>query len=228
MNVLITQRYEQNKNGDWCDVFETNYKNYFKSYGINLIPISNNESNINKFIKEFDISGIILSGGADIIKDKHSERYVLEMYLLILAIAKNIPVLGICSGMHRINQYFGGSLCDNNSFDMQEHKKLGNHIHDITILHPELIDKYNKLPNKPRPFAIDKIKTNSYHNQAISTVIMPDSLKYFAIAVSEVEGLYAEHHPIAGIQWHPERENAPNKLDKILINAFLNKKLFWS
>ncbi len=218
MNILITQRHEPNKHGDWIDSLENEYVEFFESFEMNLVPVSNTSKNIAEMLSTYKPRGIILSGGESIGLSKEREKR--ESQLIDFAVNENIPVLGICRGMQFINVYFGGKLIDIDRIDKTgEYKDI--RTHKIKIVNESLGDLLggNREPS-----------TNSYHEQGILKEGLGTDIGVFGVfeGLGLVEGLYHEKYPIAGVQWHPERKASSTALDKVLISKFLDRTLFWS
>lgn len=218
MNILITQRHELNKHGDWIDSLENRYIAFFESCGMNLVLVPNTSKNIEGLLNTFNPSGIILSGGGDV--DLAEDRDKCEAQLVDFAVNKNIPVLGICRGMQFINVYFGGALTNINEIDPGGTHN-GVREHPIQIVHQDVRDLLE---------GIRELNTNSYHEQGVLKEGLGRGIGVFAVfdELGLVEGLYHENYPIAGVQWHPERKSSAGALDKVLINSFLDRTLFWS
>ena len=226
MIVAISQRnleYYENRN---IDALETNYIKYFESFGFTLLPIPNVCKNVWAYFKKFPIDSIILSGGNDVSpslygikqrnKDSSEQRDNTERKLIEIALEKRLPVFGTCRGMQFINVFFGGRLIQNVK------SKTG--VSHVRVIHPvQIVDKKAaEFLNK------DEFIVNSYHNQGIYSSSLSPELKSFAISKEGVvEGIYHPNHPIAGIQWHPERPNSDKKADKKLVESFINHRLFW-
>ena len=217
MWYLISMRTMISHHGDVRDVIEQNYINYFESLKINLIPVSNKTTNLNKYF-DLPIKGIILSGGNDIGEkwsglsstssvDEHRDEF--EISLIKFGIKNNMPILGICRGIQMINCFFGGKLEINN----KSLHSIGEHIVNITN---------TKQGNNT------EVLVNSYHNQIISQNTLSKSLRSFAKnpVDNSIEGLYHPKLPIAGIQWHPERGNSKS-VNKEIIEEFVMEKGFW-
>ena len=70
----------------------------------------------------------------------------------------------------------------------------------------------------------------SYHQQGVISSVLASPLQVFLTSesVNVVEGLFHPKYPIAGIQFHPEREQEIPICVKRLIKAFLKKELHWS
>ncbi len=231
MNILITQRRSRNVHGDWIDCLEDSYVRYFEAFGLNLYPVPNVTGNPERFFDSLSPAGIILSGGGDVSPQLYcgrscdgagiGERDILESKLLELAIGKGLPVLGICRGMQFINVYFGGRLVQDIGKDDRQklHKTPGSH--GITVLHKGLIEMLGDRT---------VFETNSYHNQGVRREDLAKDISPFAefSDLDLVEGIYHRGYPIAGIQWHPERPDAPAELDRVLMQCFLKRQLFWS
>lgn len=219
--IAITSRTRKEEFQN-IDFISQDYLDYFKQFNINLIILPTGIDDYNPYFENNLIEGLILSGGNDISpelynypninsKDCCLRRDKTEQKLLEIAIKKNIPVLGICRGMQFINIYFGGKLIQDLK---QEHVKKE---HEIEIKNQELKEKINP----------DMIIVNSYHNQGLTSKEISNELEIIATTKEGmIEALNHKTYPIAGIQWHPER-NKPQDINKILIKSFLNEELFW-
>lgn len=127
----------------------------------------------------------------------HRGRDELEVPLVREAIARGLPVLGICRGMQLINVCLGGSL-----------------YQEISVFYEESPVLTTLLPRKPveiapssrlsRILRRSKLSVNSLHFQSVKT--LGDGL--IAVAresngiVQAIEHTGASY--IVGVQWHPE------------------------
>ena len=134
--------------------------------------------------------GIILTGGNTLVKygGDAPVRDRVEKQLMQYATENSIPVLGVCRGMQFINDFFGGTLrpCDNH----------------IATAHPLLpLNSGRVIPNDPN------LVVNSFHDMCIDQLALELSIIYES-KDGVAEAIEHKHLPIAGIMWHPERENA--------------------
>lgn len=145
---------------------------------------------------------IVLTGGDDI--GSTPERDRAETNLLKLAIARRIPVIGVCRGMQLINGYLGGTTVP-----------VAGHVacsHDVSIS-PDWQQYYG-----------ERISVNSYHNQGIAAGTLGDSLDIAATDPDgAVEGIRHKDLPVAGIMWHPERAGAPSG-DRALFDSLARQE----
>ncbi len=227
MLVAISQRQQYNKHNAPIDVLEHNYSEYCKSLGILVLPIPNVASRVQAYFDNFPIEGIILTGGEDINPKVYGEdidwpnisplRDQTEKKMLEIAVARRIPVLGICRGMQFIKVFFGGQLVKNIKEETTSEHAPGKD-HKVVLTEEKIVLMAGKK----------EIIVNSFHNQAVTTHTLSPELKTFALADDGViEGLYHPSLPIAGIQWHPERKSADEKINNILMEAWVRKGLFW-
>jgi len=228
MIIAISQKQEQNIHGDLTDTLEHNYLNYLKQWNITPVIIPNNLSNLQTYLKQFKIDRIILTGGNDIDPQSYNQprpqnillvpqRDQTETTIIKYAIQHNIPLLGICRGIQFINVYFKGKIINiKQTFGPNVH--LPRHAHSLNIT-----DEYTKK------IIGSQTTVNSYHNYAINQQTISPQLRPFAQSPDElIEGFYHPTLPIAGILWHPERDSPDPEFNKKIINAFMNKELFWN
>lgn len=175
---------------------------------IQAIPIwiPNSVTNLEQFLQEVDLDGIILSGGDNI--GQTPERDKTEIKLIDYAINNNIPIFGVCRGMQVLNKFFGGE---------QEFLNTDTHVgnnHSIKIKN----ESFSKLINST------DVLVNSYHRNIISVDSLAETLTPFAFSDIDntVEAFIHSTLPIIGVMWHPEREQ---KLfdEKIVGSIFKNK-----
>tara|TARA_B100000287_G_C20361749_1_gene674121 strand:+ start:67 stop:723 length:657 start_codon:yes stop_codon:yes gene_type:complete len=216
MKFLISQSIKMDDNGTKYNRLDDKYHIFFQNINISLIPVDNFISDKKKYFNS-DIKGVILSGSGDIEKipdidtiDRKpyffQERDHTENILIEYALNLKIPLIGICHGMQKINDYFGGSIHAYYHHKRETYSEQGI-SHDIQGL-DDLIGK-------------DKIYSiNQYHDHCILIEDLADNLKCFAVDVrfNTVEGFYNNEDRILGIQWHPEREINDNVAQDIFYN----------
>ena len=194
--VYVSQRVDIYPDiGERRDALDVKWYKLLGTEGFRVLPVPNNENQIELWLKDSPPSGVLLSGGntPSAYGGTAPERCKTDNVLLNFAIDNKIPALGVCGGMQSIALYFGGSL-----------KKVGGHIrtrHDLDGL---------VLSN-----------VNSYHEYAVD--IMPDG--FFVTANADdgvIEAIRHKSLPIAGIMWHPEREEVFKRADIKLITDLLH------
>jgi putative glutamine amidotransferase len=124
-------------------------------------------------------------------------RDSLEMSLIDQAVARGMPILGICRGMQLINVYFGGTL----------HQSLaGLYVEDPEIRTIRSRKRVTITPGTrlAKLLGTDQLRVNALHSQAVDRLGSG-----LLVSARDRNGIAQaiEHQTlplIEGIQWHPE------------------------
>ena len=168
------------------------------------------------------LDGLILSGGGDIpehmlheplhpaSKPIPRERWDSECRWLNTALAREIPVLGVCLGMQILCVAAGGTILQD--IPSQRPGALAHRSDREDLLHPVHIDKGSRLAHFART---EEALVTSSHHQAVINVPSP----YGVTARTPdgiIEGIEREGNAfVVGAQWHPERN--PGQPDWLLL-----------
>ncbi|MDX1977800.1 MAG: gamma-glutamyl-gamma-aminobutyrate hydrolase family protein [Pseudanabaenaceae cyanobacterium bins.68] len=158
------------------------------------------------------LDGLLLPGGGDIMPEiyggsNHSaiygvsaERDSWEISLAQAAIARQMPLLGICRGLQVINVAFGGNLY----LHLPDHfGELCHRLEEPTgcTQHQVEITRPSKLA---QALGVAQTLVTSWHHQAIDLA----APAWQVVAVAEdgvIEAIEHSSHPWAvAVQWHPE------------------------
>jgi putative glutamine amidotransferase len=134
----------------------------------------------------------------------HTDRDVFEKKIVDYAVAKNIPLLGICRGLQLVNVLNGGSLIQDageagNALHRSEHGK--DKEHEVSVIQASLLFEIAGTA---------KAMVNSAHHQSAEPLNLGNNLMVNALSNEGIiEGLeYADKQDRAFmicVQWHPER-----------------------
>ena len=106
---------------------------------------------------------------------------------LIRELGATTPILGVCLGHQSIGQVYGGDVV---RADRLMHGKTSPILHEGKSI-------FAGLPN---PF-----EATRYHSLIVKRETLPDCLEITAwTAENEIMGLKHKHHPVHGVQFHPE------------------------
>lgn len=210
--------------GGSCEAPMTYIKSVRLAGGVPMvIPVTSDDAQIEAVVNAID--GLVMTGGEDFdplkwygeeplraLGEVVPSRDEFDVKLIRAAVAKGIPVLGICRGEQLMAVAFGGSLWQDipsqikDSFvkHRQSPTASANGTHSITIEKGSFIEK---------AIGTDKAVVNSFHHQAIKDV--PEGFKVVARSADGIvegvertgrlDGKYADGGGlIMGLQFHPE------------------------
>jgi putative glutamine amidotransferase len=174
------------------------------------------------------IDGLLLAGGADIDPatygaQRHAEtvgtvpeRDAFEIALVHEAVARGMPVLGICRGMQLINVAYGGTLFQHLPEYMGHHEhcrvpgSFEDADHEVRLLEGSLA---------ARAAGESEHATKSHHHQGVDRV--GEGLRVTGYStIDELPEAIELPAPawVMGVQWHPEADPASTVV-KALVRA---------
>jgi putative glutamine amidotransferase len=157
------------------------------------------------------LDGLLLSGGSDMnpvsygaephpeTRPAREERDRFEIALAREAVARDMPVLGVCRGMQILNVAFGGTL-DQHIANLDVHRHTAGAFHD------------HEVALEPGSLAAqvaggERLRVKSHHHQAVET--LGDRLEISGRAVEDglIEAIQVPECRFAlGLLWHPEED----------------------
>lgn len=154
------------------------------------------------------VDGVVVGGGSDIdpalymgVDDGGGsydrERDLFEVQILEDALARDIPVLGICRGAQLMNVVLGGSLHQ----DVRPMRRRTSNRRTVLARKTVLVEQDSRLRDL---LGAERLKVNSLHHQAIDRLgdglrVVARDLDDLVQAVEHIEAPFR-----TGVQWHPE------------------------
>lgn len=157
------------------------------------------------------LHGLILSGGGDVdprhfgaelsgaeLEQIDPARDELELNLARAALARDIPVFGICRGCQVLNVAAGGGMIQH--FDGHRSPKESTAYHDVVV---EPQTHFHQIVGQ------DQLAVNTFHHQGMDRASIAPLFQPAAVAHPDswlVEAYESQAHRwVIGVQWHPER-----------------------
>ena len=191
--VGITQRsLMADVHGEQRYALDRRWFSFLDACGLVGVPLPNLPQIAADTAEAAALRGIVLSGGDDLVAygGTFPQRDETERRLLAWAMARGLPVLGVCRGMQLLVDAFGGRL-----------ERTDGHVasrHDVRTQ--------------------DGVRSvNSYHRLAARTV--PPALEVTATCDDIVEGVRHREADVVGMMWHAEREETFDPADVGAVSA---------
>ena len=173
------------------------------------------------------LDGVCLSGGPDLdpeaygARERHAELGptepsldAFELALALAAVARGMPLLGICRGSQALNVACGGTL----------HQHVDGHRQTAAATEPThevAVETGSRLHRITRS---RRLAVNSFHHQAVDK--LGEGLKVVARADDgTVEGIEGPGSFTIGVQWHAETLYGQLALFQALVRAAARTEL---
>lgn len=213
--------------GDWqlpADYLRAAYSSACEAVGLLPVLLPVTDDNAVRDAQLDAIDGLILTGGLDIHPRFYGEcelhpeteateerRDAHELALARAAVARDLPVFGICRGLQLLNVALGGTL----------HQHLPNHRqepHTSETAHPLRLAPGSRLSRILGD--ADMLAVNSHHHQAACSGA-PGLLVSARDEDGVVEALEKpDARFVLAVQWHPENLFAADTASRALFAAF--------
>lgn len=158
------------------------------------------------------LDGLILSGGGDVAPHYFNQplagaeeesidlkRDELEIGLAQAALARNLPIFGICRGCQVLNVAAGGAMIQH--FDGHRSPADGaTRFHAVRVT---AASRFREI------VGADRFEVNTFHHQGLDQASLAPDFRVAALADPDqwlVEAYESVRHAwVIGVQWHPER-----------------------
>ena len=177
-----------------------------------LLPEIEDEETAKAILDRLD--GLLLAGGGDVLPSRYGEetlpacgeddpqRDIFELLIIPMAIARNMPIFGICRGIQVLNVAMGGTLIQD--IESQQNIPKKTHQQEPPFSQPVHTVCFEKGSIFERITGATEIKANSMHHQAIKKPA--DGLQVDGRAEDGIiEAMSAKDGSrIFAVQFHPE------------------------
>lgn len=178
--IALTQRVEIiPAYGERRDALDQRWSQFLLHAGLWPIIVPNDPAYVEVILKQETFDGLLLTGGNSLVRygGEALERDEIESRLLNYAIARKLPVLGVCRGMQMLLDRYGATL-----------QQVSGH----TVAQQEI-----NIEGR-------RVQVNSYHDWG--TCEAPSDLEVWARADDGVvKAVRHRRQSLWGIMWHPER-----------------------
>lgn len=186
--IAVTQRVVlETHTGERRDALDQRWAPFLLACGLHPVVLPNHLATARGLLHNLPIRGVLLTGGNDLVAygGDAPERDEVENELLDAALRRDLPLLGVCRGMQLIQHRFGVPLV-----------RVEGHVRT----------------RFPIEFAGHSREINSYHCYgAIQSV--PELEVLCQTSDGVIKAIRHSSAAVAGIMWHPEREQPFNSGD---------------
>ena len=229
--IGVTMSTGNNDGGSWWLTSSTNrsYTDWVVRAGGAPLCLPNPDTAlIDRYLDSID--GLLLTGGEDVAPLLYGQepakgmgtvdvpRDRFELPLARAALARSLPIFGICRGIQLLNIAAGGTLLQdlNSQPDRGQHQMRASG--GRTVHHNIDIEPGSRLAGV---LGAERLAVNSYHHQAVAEV--GSGLCVTARALDgTVEALEGEgQRYLLAVQWHPEVMEPDHEPTARLFDAFI-------
>lgn len=175
------------QHGQALETAETAWIRFADLCGFRILFVPNSVTGAKDLLKNINIAGVLLTGGGTIgeMDNGLKNRDLVEISLLRQATENELPVLGICRGMHRISALSG----------------------QLPSFHPGHTGTSHQIEG-----CADARTVNSFHD--LSLKVAPEGYHtLWKSSDGVIEAIQSYCERTLACMWHPEREDIPNSLD---------------
>lgn len=194
--VAVTQRVDVSQTRERRDALDQNWPRFLAACGLQAVPLPNHPSATALFDRA-GCGGLILSGGNDLsfYGGDAPERDANEARLVDLAVARDLPVLGVCRGMQFLLHGWGVPLSVVDGHVGKPHLVTG-------PLGSRLVNSYHRYGARDAAPGLSVLARS------------PDG---------GIECVRHDRLPHLGIMWHPEREDPFRDEDVALVREHFGR-----
>jgi len=195
--IAVTQRQiYASKTKETYDSLDRQWYSFFKKCNIYPLFLPNDYELTKMLLDREALDGFLLTGGGNIasLGGLDAEREKIEELLINISIERNIPLLGVCRGMQKIQDFFSiplkpikGHVCNKQEIFIDNKKSIVNSYHDYGTNHEGTCFE---IWARSKDFIIKGINHNRFN--------------------------------IKGIMWHPERIYPFREEDIKIFKRFYN------
>ncbi|WP_037370781.1 gamma-glutamyl-gamma-aminobutyrate hydrolase family protein [Amycolatopsis orientalis] len=175
------------------------------------------------------IDGLLLLGGVDVEPETYGaaksgrteatvpERDAFELALARAALARDLPVLGICRGMQVLNVAAGGTLHQHlPDAGFAEHRRSPGRLDEATFHEVDVVPHSHAAALAGSGLQV----VNSHHHQGVEVVAAGAVVTARSVPDRLPEAIeFPGRHYALGVQWHPEVEHLPHALTGFVAAA---------
>jgi gamma-glutamyl-gamma-aminobutyrate hydrolase PuuD len=224
VRVAVTQRVvEDLRLRERRDALSLDWAGRLHAWGAIPLLVPNRWPDPEQLMTDWAAQALLLTGGNTPLQDPPRrrrpddaapERDITERRLIAWAVARRIPILGVCRGAELLNLVHGGRI---SAVD-----KGTSHAGIFHVLQPARDDE--GAVAVPFPPAT----VNSYHDLWIAREDLAAGLRPFALGPDgSVEGFYHPSLPLLGVMWHPERAGPHSAALDALLRESLRGRVPW-
>jgi N5-(cytidine 5'-diphosphoramidyl)-L-glutamine hydrolase len=194
MIIGVTQRcLPPTEHGESRDALDVRWPPFLAACGIAPVPLPNVPGLAVTIAETVGVQGILLTGGDNLAAygGPFPQRDKTETGLLGWALVTGTPLLGVCRGMQLLVHALGGTLTEVDGHVATRHEmRTQDGVREV----------------------------NSYHR--IAPVVVPSPLEVTGMCGDVVEAVRHRDAAVAGLMWHPEREEPFAGVDIAVFRDF--------